>query len=70
MITGEALMGILMAIPIVVYRSADVLALPDSWHFGQWLGIVFLAALAVWLYRTATTGSGEANRAEVQSRRT
>src|SRR6185437_6356143 len=48
MITGEALMGICMAIPIVVARRADVLALPPAWHFSQWLGIVLLAALAVW----------------------
>ncbi len=63
MITGEALMGIVMAIPIVVYSSADVLALPTAWHFGQWLGIALLAALAVWLYRTATSVSAETGRA-------
>ncbi|MDW8258272.1 MAG: oligopeptide transporter, OPT family [Gammaproteobacteria bacterium] len=54
MITGEALMGILIAIPIVAAARADVLALPASWQFGQPLGLLLLAALAVWLYRTAT----------------
>lgn len=54
MITGEALMGILIAIPIVGYGRADVLALPAAWQFGQWLGVVVLAVLAVLLFRTAT----------------
>jgi len=55
MITGEALMGILIAIPIVAYGRADVLALPAAWQFGQWLGVLVLALLAVWLFRTATS---------------
>jgi putative OPT family oligopeptide transporter len=55
MITGEALMGILMAIPIVAYGRADVLALPPTWHYGQWLGVLIVAALAVLLYGMATS---------------
>jgi hypothetical protein len=55
MITGEALMGILMAFPIVVFQRADVLALPAALQFGQWLGVLVLAVLALWLYRTATS---------------
>jgi putative OPT family oligopeptide transporter len=54
MITGEALMGILIAIPIVTYGRPDVLALPGSLHFGGWLGLLVLAALGTSLYRTAT----------------
>jgi putative OPT family oligopeptide transporter len=54
LITGEALMGILIAIPIVTYGSADVLALPASWQFGQWLGVLILLVLAMMLFRTAT----------------
>lgn len=54
MITGEALMGILIAIPIVTAGRADVLALPGNLHFGRWLGLAVLAALAFALYRTAT----------------
>jgi putative OPT family oligopeptide transporter len=54
MITGEALMGILIAIPIVSYGRADVLALPPAWQFGQWLGVLILLVLAALLYRTAT----------------
>ena len=54
MITGEALMGIVIAIPIVSSGSAEVLALPQSLQFGGVLGLAILATLAFWLYRTAT----------------
>ncbi len=53
LITGEALMGIFIAIPIVVAGSADVLALPEAWHFGGWLGLLMLAGVAVLLYKLA-----------------
>jgi putative OPT family oligopeptide transporter len=53
LITGEALMGIFIAIPIVVAGEADVLALPPSLQLGRWLGLVMLAVIAVLLYRTA-----------------
>ena len=53
LITGEALMGIIIAIPIVAVGSADVLALPSSLHFGGWLGLLFLAGIGIILYRTA-----------------
>lgn len=52
-ITGEALMGIGIAIPIVTSGRADVLALPPSLQFGESLGLVVLAVLGAWLYRTA-----------------
>ena len=54
LITGEALMGIFIAIPIVVAGSAEVLALPEALHFGGWLGLLMLTAVAVLLYRLAT----------------
>jgi putative OPT family oligopeptide transporter len=54
LITGEALMGILIAIPIVVSGRADVLALPATLHFGGVLGLAIVATLAWRLYRTAT----------------
>jgi putative OPT family oligopeptide transporter len=54
MITGEALMGILIAIPIVGFGRADVLALPPAWQFGQWLGVLVLLVLGAMLYRIAT----------------
>ena len=60
LITGEALVGIVMAIPIVVAEDPDVLALP--FNLGSVGGIVVFLALAVALYRVAV-----ADRAEGQS---
>ena len=54
LITGEALMGIFIAIPIVVIGSSDVLALPEGLRFGGWLGLAMLAVVAVLLHRTAS----------------
>jgi putative OPT family oligopeptide transporter len=56
MITGEALVGVIIAIPIVASGRDDVLALPETLHFGGWLGLLIVAALAYWLYRTAIAG--------------
>jgi len=55
LITGEALMGILIAIPIVASGKADVLALPAGLHFGASLGLVLVTGVAWLLYRTAMT---------------
>ena len=52
LITGEALMGIAIAIPIVVSARADVLALPEAFHFNQWIGLAVLAVVGWLLYRT------------------
>ena len=62
-ITGEALMGIVIAIPIVVAGRADVLALPAEYRIGasaagEWIGLAVLVLLAYWLYRTATSADG------------
>jgi putative OPT family oligopeptide transporter len=57
LITGEALMGIFIAIPIVVVGSADVLTLPAALHFGGWLGLLMLTAVAMLLYRLAVRSS-------------
>jgi len=51
LITGESLMGIVIAIPIVASGRADVLALPASLQFGGWLGLAIVGALALWLHR-------------------
>jgi putative OPT family oligopeptide transporter len=57
LITGEALMGILMAIPIVAAERGDVLALPESWQIGgEWGGLLLLAGVAFWLYRVGLRG--------------
>jgi putative OPT family oligopeptide transporter len=59
LITGEALMGIIIAIPIVVSGQPDVLALPLSlpagWHLHEWLGLALVGATGWLLYRTAMT---------------
>jgi len=52
LITGEALMGILLAIPIVVSGKSDVLAVLEK-PLGSWPGVVLLVAIACWLYHTA-----------------
>jgi putative OPT family oligopeptide transporter len=59
LITGEALMGIFIAIPIVVSERADVLALPSTLQFGGWLGLVLLAVI-MWLqFRVSTRATPE-----------
>jgi len=54
LITGEALMGIAIAIPIVLSERPDVLALPLAWHFGQIAGLCVLGGVGLLLYRSAT----------------
>lgn len=60
LITGEALMGIFIAIPIVVVGSSEVLTLPDGLQFGGWLGLLMLAVVAILLYRTTMKQNGVA----------
>ncbi|HKE45546.1 MAG TPA: oligopeptide transporter, OPT family [Steroidobacteraceae bacterium] len=60
LITGEALMGIVIAIAIVASGRADVLALPEKFQPTQWgelLGLVILAGIAWLLFRAAETGA-------------
>jgi uncharacterized oligopeptide transporter (OPT) family protein len=61
LITGEALMGIAIAIPIVVSERADVLALPEQFHFGQFVGLVVLAIVGWLIYRTGVKSNPHAN---------
>ncbi|HWP94877.1 MAG TPA: oligopeptide transporter, OPT family [Gammaproteobacteria bacterium] len=56
LITGEALVGILMAIPIVVFRDRDVLAIADH-PYGGWPGLVVVALLGYVAYRVGTRGA-------------
>lgn len=65
LITGEALMGIFIAIPIVVSGRADAMSLPEGLQNGNWLhfpawfnggellGLVLLSLIAAMLYRYA-----------------
>jgi len=59
LITGEALMGILLAIPIVILKQYEI-DLPIIKHFfdetmpfGGWLGAALLVGVAYWLYKMA-----------------
>lgn len=52
LITGEALMGILLAVPIVLSGKSDVLAF-FSEPFGPWPGVILLIAIAYWLYHVS-----------------
>jgi len=54
LITGEALMGIFIAIPIVTSGRADVLALPAALQFGGWLGLLIVGWLGLMLYRVGS----------------
>jgi putative OPT family oligopeptide transporter len=58
LITGEALMGIIIAVPIVTSGSATVLSLPDSLIPGETvrlvLGVLILSWVGWLMYRTAT----------------
>jgi len=57
LITGEALMGIVIAIPIVIAQTGDILALPAELRpgspFAPLLGLALLAGIAALLYRHA-----------------
>jgi len=56
LITGEALMGIFMAIPIYVTKDPNALALPENLQTGEWgelVGLVFLAIVAWTLVRAS-----------------
>ncbi|KAA8918293.1 oligopeptide transporter, OPT family [Xanthomonas sacchari] len=60
LITGEALMGIAIAVPIVASGRADVLALPEAFHLNQWYGLALLAFVGWLLYRTGRKGEAAA----------
>ncbi len=60
LITGEALMGILIAVPIVASGRADVIALPQALQQGQWVGLAVLAVVGWLLYRTGAKANPQA----------
>jgi putative OPT family oligopeptide transporter len=55
LITGEALIGIFMAVPIVLAGDAEVLAVPEAIRQGGPLGLAVIALVAFALYRVAVS---------------
>src|SRR5262245_8368003 len=55
LITGEALMGIVIAFFVWKFSNPDILALPERFQLirWEWLGVVVFALIALLLYRTA-----------------
>jgi putative OPT family oligopeptide transporter len=59
LITGEALVGILLAIPFAAAQSNKVLELPlgDNWTIAaEIIGVVAFAGFCFWLYKVASSG--------------
>ena len=54
LITGEALMGITLAIPVVLLKQYDIKLPLWEMPFGTILGIVLLALVALRLYKLAS----------------
>jgi len=54
LITGEALVGILLAIPFAAAQSTDVLKIPGFDGIAPVLGLVAFAGFVYWLYRSAS----------------
>ncbi|MBN1816816.1 MAG: oligopeptide transporter, OPT family [Sedimentisphaerales bacterium] len=59
LITGEALMGIILAVPIIILKEGYQINLPILGHYG-WvmpyggcLGVIFLLGVGLWLFWTA-----------------
>jgi putative OPT family oligopeptide transporter len=54
LITGEALMGIFIAVCIWAKDDPDVLSLGAEWPLAQWIGAAVLLSVCYWMYRVAT----------------
>jgi hypothetical protein len=58
LITGEALMGIIIGFSIYGADDAEVFALPKTMQLGgtagEFAGLVFLTAIGWWLYRVGS----------------
>jgi len=59
LITGEALVGVAVAIIIVATGKGEPIALPAAFQFGGWLGFLLLLGLMYVLYRTGTSVTPE-----------
>ena len=54
LITGEALMGVLLAIPIAALKPAGIAFPLFAMPLGGWVGSALLAGICVWMYTVAT----------------
>ncbi|NJK84212.1 MAG: oligopeptide transporter, OPT family [Saprospiraceae bacterium] len=52
LITGEALIGIFLAVPVAIYERTDVLALLET-PLGSWIGLLVVLGVSFWLYQIA-----------------
>src|SRR6185295_13385015 len=61
LITGEALMGILIGFTIYGTKNKEVFSLPESLQIGgslgEWVGLFLLGLVAIWMYRAAKSGN-------------
>ena len=57
LISGEAIVGILLAVPFVIYQSTDVFTIVPDWMDGytELLGIAILMVVLAWFYKMAAT---------------
>jgi len=55
LITGEALIGIILAVPFAIQESTDALRLvPETFEpYANWLGVIAALFFIVWLYKIA-----------------
>ncbi len=58
LITGEALIGILIAIMIWASNNPNIMVLGREWPAGQWIAAVLLFGLCYWIYRAGTARGG------------
>jgi putative OPT family oligopeptide transporter len=61
LITGEALAGIALAIPMVIYQRTDVIAIFDK-PFSRSLGVALLCVIAFWLWCVARPRIGKTEK--------
>ena len=54
LIAGEAIIGVLIAIPIVLTEDANALAVAESLQPGQWAGLAALALVGWWMHSVST----------------
>jgi putative OPT family oligopeptide transporter len=64
LITGEALLGIIIGFAIYATDRGDVLALPKSLQipgsYGEWAGLAVLALVGWWMYKVGKSKANEA----------